>query len=299
MFEIKRIISNNDCKENRDKIFLYGDNLDGYGKAGQAIIRDNENAFGIATKVHPTLNNNAFMNDDLHYKLVRDLLKTIWKSHLNGKTIVVPEFRFGYGLSQIDKYAPKIANLINDFYSSVYDTLDLKYYAGIGSRETPKHIGELMGRIATNLEKNNYILRSGGAEGGDTFFENGVKNKKDIYLPWCEYNNNKSDLIVPMFIESERLARENHSYWATLKNPVKKLMVRNVYQVLGMNMAKQVDFIICWTKDGCESHTTRTISTGGTGMAISLASKLEIPIYNLKNEKSLEFVLNNLIKGEF
>lgn len=63
-------------------------------------------------------------------------------------------------------------------------------------------------------------------------------------------------------------------------------MARNVCQIKGLNINKNSKFVICWTKDGCESHLTRTRKTGGTGLAISVASKLGIPIYNLKNEDS-------------
>ena len=63
-------------------------------------------------------------------------------------------------------------------------------------------------------------------------------------------------------------------------------MARNVCQIKGFNINENSNFVICWTKDGCESHLTRTRKTGGTGLAISVASKLGIPIYNLKNEES-------------
>lgn len=49
----------------------------------------------------------------------------------------------------------------------------MKTYTGIGSRETPYEIQDLMKRIAFKLAENGWLLRSGGAEGADTAFENG------------------------------------------------------------------------------------------------------------------------------
>ena len=40
-------------KKNRNKLFVFGDNCLRKGKAGQAIIRDQPNSAGIATKVLP------------------------------------------------------------------------------------------------------------------------------------------------------------------------------------------------------------------------------------------------------
>lgn len=298
MFEIKRIITTEDCKANRNKIYLFGDNLQGFGKGGQAIIRDEPNSLGVPTKVNPSMSKDSFFSDDLHYDIIHKSLKEIWIKHLKNETIVVPEFRFGYGLSMIDTYAPRIANLINEFYINVYKTLSLKYYAGIGSRAIPKEIETVMIYIAQELEKRKYILRSGGALGSDSAFETGVKNQnaKDIYLPSKYYNNNPSNLFDIYFKDAEKIASENHLYWNTMKDYTKKIMIRNVYQILGMNMCKPVDFVICWTKDGCESHETRKEETGGTGLAISIASKMGVPVYNLKNKSSLDYVLNNLIK---
>lgn len=159
------------------------------------------------------------------------------------------------------------------------------FYTGIGSRETPKFIGGYMTHAAQVLDSVGYILRSGAANGADTFFEQGAKNKH-IFLPWKGFNKNPS----PRFQISEEalaLASEHHPAWSMLSQPVQKLMARNCYQVLGVELDTPSDFVVCWTPDGCESHLTRTSKSGGTGLAISLASKSSIPIYNLANEHSM------------
>ena len=46
-------------------------------------------------------------------------------------------------------------------------------YAGVGSRATPEPVLDLMRRCATRLEVLGYTLRSGGANGAETAFEEG------------------------------------------------------------------------------------------------------------------------------
>ena len=54
----------------------------------------------------------------------------------------------------------------------------MKYYAGIGSRETPQEFLEFFVKLARFLYSKGYTLRSGGADGSDKAFEIGAKNKK-------------------------------------------------------------------------------------------------------------------------
>ena len=51
------------CKKNPEIIFVFGDNLLEIGKAGQAIIRDCENSFGIPTKRKPCTKENCYFSD--------------------------------------------------------------------------------------------------------------------------------------------------------------------------------------------------------------------------------------------
>ena len=47
-------------------------------------------------------------------------------------------------------------------------------YAGIGSRQTPPNVQNIMRQVAKELEKKGYKLRSGHAKGADLAFEQGV-----------------------------------------------------------------------------------------------------------------------------
>lgn len=162
--------------------------------------------------------------------------------------------------------------------------MNKKYYAGIGSRETPLEIGEIMTMLSSILEKENYILRSGGANGADTFFEQGIKNdNKEIYLPWKNFNNNSSTLFN-ISEDAINIAKRYHPVFDTLSSGAKKLMARNVYQVLGYDLKTPSEFILCWTKNGKLK--------GGTSQAIRIANDYGINVINLGNPIHLFYITN-------
>lgn len=170
-----------------------------------------------------------------------------------------------------------------------------KYYAGIGSRETPKKICDILTQIATQLESEEYILRSGGANGADLAFEKGVDKLKEIFIPWKGFNNSNSNLFnIPD--KAMEISAKFHPYWNNLKPTVKKLMARNAQQVLGKNLDSPSEFVICWTSDGCNSAKKRNIlTTGGTGQAISIADANNIIIYNLANKADYDYCINRFL----
>ena len=162
------------------------------------------------------------------------------------------------------------------------------YYTGIGSRDTPDNILQLMKKIAIYLERKGFNLRSGHAPGADIAFEVAIKdsNRKYIYIPWANFDGSKSKL----YQISERameIAEKYHPYWNNLTLGQKLLIARDGYQVLGSDLNTPSKFVICYTKDGKFS--------GGTGQALRIASAYKIPIFNLYYDhirKNIFFKLN-------
>lgn len=158
------------------------------------------------------------------------------------------------------------------------------YYAGIGSRKTPADVLELMGNAAGYLESEGLILRSGGAEGADSAFFRGLKDerKSRIYIPWPGFQGFSGkdrevyslDAIDPRHIRAAiEIAQHHHPAWDNLSNSVKRLMTRNVMQVLGHQLNEPAAFVLCWTPNGSGS--------GGTGMAIRVADHFNVPVFDL------------------
>lgn len=175
------------------------------------------------------------------------------------------------------------------------------YYAGIGSRQTPDEIKTLITRIAIKLSEKGLILRSGGADGADEAFQKGVeiaKGKMEIYLPWNGFNNLSNGFGQAILVQdkasrrrAETLAAQFHPAYNSLSQGAKKLMQRNVHQVLGeiINISKKSSFILCWTKDGADgTNILVTQTTGGTGQAIRIALHYGIQIRNLGNSETLK-----------
>lgn len=143
-------------------------------------------------------------------------------------------------------------------------------YAGVGARETPPDILALMARAAVRLEQRGYRLQTGDAKGADAAFRGAVSNK----------------IVFTARDATERvrlIAKEIHPAPGRLWNKALDLMARNTFQVFGADLQTPVDFVLCWTPDGCTSHSSRSPATGGTGQAISLASLKGIPVFNLHN----------------
>lgn len=164
----------------------------------------------------------------------------------------------------------------------------VKYYTGVGSRGTPPEVMKLISEIAFKLELDGYTLRSGGADGADSAFEEGCYKLKDIYIPWRGFMDRGSAIIPEkdrrsVYKKAEAIALEFHPNPEAIKGkPALKLHTRNVFQVLGDDLETPSDFVILWAppyKDGV---------TGGTNMAYQIAAANDIEIFNLFDDKVKE-----------
>lgn len=175
----------------------------------------------------------------------------------------------------------------------------IKYYTGVGSRETPLSVQNDMVRLAAAMAAH-YTLRSGGADGADTAFEAGaraVKGPADIFLPWRGFNKNNSSLYG-VSDQALALAKAVHPAWERLSQGAQKLQARNMYQVLGLDLESPSDLLVCWTADGCETEAARTSRTGGTASAIVLALRNQVPVFNLANPAARERLAAYLMSAD-
>lgn len=158
-----------------------------------------------------------------------------------------------------------------------------KYYTGIGSRSTPKTIIPRIEEITKKYALNGYALRSGNADGADTFFyENHIKysDKYEIYLPWPKFNKIQNPLFISLdnidkklLFEAEDIVSVIHPSWGRCTQGVRKLHIRNVFQVLGQDLKTPSETVFCWTENGEVK--------GGTATAIKIAKQYKIPVVNL------------------
>lgn len=163
--------------------------------------------------------------------------------------------------------------------------MEHKYiYTGIGSRKTPPNILRLMTSIASVLEQRGGLLRSGGAEGADLAFENGVidDRNKEIFVPRPNYRPGKpNDIVVRgnIWKEAMDLAASIHPAWHRCSDFARMLHARNCFQVLGADLKTPSNFVIYWAPIN-ESGMV----SGGTATAVNLAKKNGIRTLNLLDE---------------
>lgn len=168
-------------------------------------------------------------------------------------------------------------------------------YTGVGSRKTPMYVCELMVDFARRAAARGWILRSGACPiGADAAFEAGVDatpeqdHLKEIYWPWPEFRDDvttRKEFLQPTAAAYD-MAATIHPKWKTLSRGEKALHARNCHQVLGLDLTRPSDFLICWTPGGQLQ--------GGTATAIRLAMRNDITIFNLAKgnaEQTIEYIL--------
>jgi hypothetical protein len=171
----------------------------------------------------------------------------------------------------------------------------MRYYTGVGSRETPEEILVLMEKVAYKFAKEGYILRSGGAGGADTAFWNGASQTEtpiEIFLPWNGfsglYHDEARGYYAPTkdetYARAEEITSEIHPAWGRLTRGPRALHARNVYQVLGQDLQTPSDFLICYSKPSGNSIS------GGTRTAWEVAKKFGVRCFNLYDEENVRRV---------
>lgn len=105
------------CRQHQDRIFVFGDNLCRKGTGGQAVIRYEQNSFGVATKRFPARVECAYFSDreDEIEAMVNDLRKlwTLAQTH----SIVFPSAGLGTGLAKLPEKAPRTFTILKQILS--------------------------------------------------------------------------------------------------------------------------------------------------------------------------------------
>lgn len=151
-------------------------------------------------------------------------------------------------------------------------------YSGVGARETPDNILRAMGLVSSELAKRNWHLRSGGARGADSAFEEKAGNNYTSYrvadgfpyrgIPIVSFSD-----FSPT--EDEIAFTKSHYKSYNYKSDyIKGLQIRNgrILRGLGPDYLHS-KFVVCWTEGGKD--------IGGTGVTIRMAHTLNIPVFNL------------------
>ncbi len=178
-------------------------------------------------------------------------------------------------------------------------------YTGIGSRETPLFFIAWMIQMAKHLREHyNAHCYSGCAPGADSAFELGARAQGTYFIPYAKAFNRherhghpvlgtipNTSYYIPtkgvVFDKATEIIRQHyHGYkpFDALKFAAQGLHRRNVYQILGPDLAKPTQFVICYTPDGATCLNEFTPKSGGTRTAIRIAELHNIPVFNIQRD---------------
>lgn len=101
-------------RKHPEDIFVFGDNLQKAGKGGQAIIRDEPNAFGVPTKRLPKRTADAYFSDlEEEKQAVIESLRDLYRLGKE-KVLVFPEGGLGTGLALMKEKSPEAFKRMNE-----------------------------------------------------------------------------------------------------------------------------------------------------------------------------------------
>jgi hypothetical protein len=159
-------------------------------------------------------------------------------------------------------------------------------YAGIGSRQTPANIINIIKLIAELLAYDGHTCSTGACKGADqAFAEGALKGNGNLllHLPWGNYERNWINSITGNIAinvlrnnnpDAYRSVNKYHPNASKLSSGAIKLHARN-YLIM-----ENADFVICWTPNG--------ITSGGTGQALRMAADKGIKVFNLGDDATLK-----------
>jgi hypothetical protein len=134
--------------------------------------------------------------------------------------------------------------------------------------------------IARRFAAAGWTLRSGGADGPDTWCEvETPEGQREIYRP------------VDVCARALEIAESVHPAWDRCDEYARLLHGRNAYQVLGRSLDTPSRVLVCWTPLG--------EAVGGTATAIRLAERYEVETINLGSSwmttERAEFLVGQII----
>lgn len=118
-------LSREDIKANRDKMYVFGDNMARKGYGGQAkACRGEPNALGIPTKWYPDCSKKSFFSDDDIVKaepVIAAAFDAMTAQLRAGRVVVWPADGVGTGLARLPEKAPAIHKYITNRWKALVE----------------------------------------------------------------------------------------------------------------------------------------------------------------------------------
>ena len=185
-----------------------------------------------------------------------------------------------------------------------------KFFAGVGSRETPPDVLALLVRLGRTLTDLGWTLSSGDAVGADrAFYEGALQSPRfsevgcRIYLAWNGVGGRYHDpdngfydatQFTETYPQAEALALAARGSFEGLGRGGRALHTRNVFQIYGHTLKEPVSCVLFWAVPQGRSGKVK----GGTSTAVTLAQQAGIKTINLYTDQSQRSALDFLAKYE-
>lgn len=116
-------------QNNRDTLFIFGDNNHRSGTGGQAkVCRNEPNCIGIVTKNRPDYNPGCYLSDDTYYKNIETIANDfapVIKHLIDGGDVIFPADGIGTGRADLANQAPRTWEFLQAY---------IRYVQWIGDR---------------------------------------------------------------------------------------------------------------------------------------------------------------------
>jgi len=120
----------------------------------------------------------------------------------------------------------------------------------------------------------------------------GVLENCNIYLPWDGFNGKWSSdrgyINTPElknYQEAYNIAEKLHPNWEACSKGVKALHVRNVYQILGNDLASPSSLVLCYERSAYTYRVGEVV--GSKALAVRLALDINVPVYNFLHNTTI------------
>lgn len=160
---------------------------------------------------------------------------------------------------------------------------NVKLYKSVvitGNDNPPPVVQQVLQRLIPELENRNYVIRSGGMKGVENIVEELARNI-EVHLPWKGFDGKDSKFTFTTD-EAKEFAKRYHPAYDQAKPVIQTFCAKNVRLMLGKDLKSPTQMLIIWSEDGVEHARERTAKTGLTGVAVSIATEIHIPVFNLQ-----------------
>lgn len=183
------------------------------------------------------------------------------------------------------KFQPKPEEIDPTLYLSVAFT---------GDKDTPPDVLNKVKELARWLESQGFTIRVGG----DGPFEEAAEmavNKKELLLPWKDFNNKTSNTTFSIE-RAHHIAKLFHSAYENMKKGIQGILAKNARLLMGQKMMSPATLLVTWTPDGVEDGRNVTVQSGFSGHSVKIASAARVPVFNLAKPDA-ESRIRNFVSG--